>query len=285
MAGGGGTRIAFQGVPGAYSEDAARRYLEREDGRGGEAGTLPRPAFADVFDAVASGRAELGILPVENSRAGSVREVMDLLLDRELPVVGETFLRIRHCLMALPKTELEDVEVVLSHPQALAQCAGTLDEVVPDAERRAAADTAGSARRIRREGLRTAAAVASERAAREHGLRVLRRGIEDAPDNVTRFLLVAREPVDPGPDARTSLVFSGPDEPGFLHRCLGAFARRDIDLTRIESRPLAGARWEYVFYLDFAGRSDDDRVRDALDELGESATLLRVLGSYPRGRS
>lgn len=274
-------RVAFQGVRGAYSEEAARRAVSEA---GGDAvRPVPRPTFADVFDAVSDGRADLGAVPIENSLAGSVRENYDLLLDRDLRVVGERYLRIQHCLVALPGTRLEDVELILSHPQALAQCAETLSELLPSAERRAAPDTAGSARRIRREGMAEAAAVASERAARAHDLHVLRQDLEDHPGNLTRFLLLGTEPADPGPDAKTSVVFSGENEPGLLYRCLGAFARRGVDLTKIESRPLTGRPWEYVFYLDFRGRADDPEVRRALEEMSESTTLLRVLGSYPRG--
>ena len=276
-------RVAFQGERGAYSEEAAVRSPGGEEGAAIR--TVPCHSFPDVFDAVAGASADLGIVPIENSLAGGVRESQDLLLERDLTVVGESYLRIRHCLLALPGTDPDDVEVVLSHPQALAQCSSKLEEVLPGAERRPAPDTAGSARRIRREGLRSAAALASERAASVHGLRILRRGMEDDAENHTRFLLLATEAVDPGPDAKTSLVFSGPNEPGLLHRCLGVFARRQIDLTRIESRPVAGAPWEYLFHLDLRGRSDEDPVLGALEELSEMATLLDVLGSYPRGRS
>lgn len=273
-------RIAFQGVPGAYSEEAAHRFRAR----GGAAflRTLPRPTFRDVFGAVGV-EADLGIVPIENSLAGSVRENYDLLLEGDLEIVGEVYLGIRHCLMALPGTELDDVEVVLSHPQALSQCATTLREELPGAESRAASDTAGSARRIRVEGLRSAAALASERAAEVHDLRILRRGMEDNPENTTRFLLLGSEPAEPGPNAKTTIVFSGPDEPGLLHRCLGAFARRDVDLTKIESRPLSDAPWEYAFYLDLRGSDEEEAVREALDELARATTFVRTLGSYPAG--
>lgn len=273
-------RVAFQGEPGAYSEEAAHEAL---DAAGREIRTLPRPAFSDVFDAVARGEADLGIVPIENSMAGSVRDTFDLLLERDLPVVGESYLRVRHCLMALPGTSAADLEVVLSHRQALAQCASTLEETVPGAVLRPAPDTAGSARRIRREELASTGALASERAARVHDLRVLRRGMEDEPGNSTRFLLLGREPVEAGAEAKTSVAFSGPNEPGLLHRCLAVFARRGIDLTRIESRPLRGASWEYVFYVDFADSTGDDRVQSALEELRGTATMVKVLGSYPRG--
>lgn len=281
MSGGEAVRIAFQGVPGAYSEEAARRASGRRTSAGVD--LEPRASFREVFDAVAGGDADLGIVPIENSLAGSVRENYDLLLERDLRVVGEVYLRIRHCLLALPDTEIDDVELVLSHPQALAQCASTLRDLLPGAEQRAASDTAGSARRIRREHLRSAAALASRRAAEVHGLRILRSGMEDVSANETRFLVLGTEPADPGADAKTSIVFSGPNEPGLLHRCLGAFARRGIDLTRIESRPLSGAPWEYVFYLDFRGRESDGPVQDALEELAGATTLLRTLGSYPAG--
>lgn len=278
----GEVRVAFQGDRGAYSEEAARLAVP---GRGDRVRPVPRPRFDAVFDAVAGGGADFGIVPIENSLAGSVRENYDLLLERDLHVVGERYLAIHHCLMALPGTELSEVGLVLSHPQALAQCSRTLSELLPDAERRAEPDTAGSARRVREEAMDGAAAVASERAARTHDLRVLRHGIQDHPDNVTRFLLLGTEAADPGPDAKTSVVFSGENEPGLLYHCLGAFARRKIDLTKIESRPLTGRAWEYVFYLDFRGRASDPEPRRALEEMERAATLLRVLGSYPRGES
>lgn len=274
-------RIAFQGVPGAYSEEAARRAPAATGD--GEVIPEPRPSFREVFDAVADGEVDRGVVPIENSLAGSVRKNYDFLLERDLRIVGEVYLRVRHCLMALPGTELADVESVLSHPQALSQCASTLQELLPGADLRAAPDTAGSARRIRDRGLRSAAALASHRAAEVHDLRILRRGMEDDDANQTRFLLLGVEPVDPGPDAKTSIVFSGPNEPGLLHRCLGAFARRGIDLTKIESRPLSGVPWEYVFYLDLRGREADEGVREALEELDGATALLRVLGSYPAG--
>lgn len=271
--------VAFQGVRGAYSEEAAGLAVPGDDDT---VRPVPCPRFPDVFDAVSAGDVDLGIVPIENSLAGSIRENYDLLLERDLHVVGERYLPIRHCLMALPGTDLDDVRVVLSHPQALAQCAETLSGLLPDAEHRAESDTAGSARRIRREGAEAAAAVASERAAGAHGLRILRRGVEDHPGNVTRFLLLGDDPADPGPDAKTSVVFSGENEPGLLYRCLGSFARRGIDLTKIESRPLTGRPWEYVFYLDFRGRASDPEPRRALEEMGEITSLLRVLGSYRR---
>lgn len=271
-------RIAFQGEEGAYSEEAARDARFR-----GSVRPVPCATFEGVFDAVASGRCERGIVPIENSLAGSVRKNYDLLLERELRVVGESYLRIRHCLLALPGVELRDVRTVLSHPQALSQCDASLRGLLPEASRCATADTAGSARLLQEESRRDAAAIASERAARVYGLRVLRRGIEDDPDNYTRFLFLARDPADPGEDAKTSLAFSGPNEPGLLARCLAVFARRGIDLTKIESRPLRGSPWEYVFYLDFRGRSDRGPGRGALAELDEITGMLRLLGSYPRG--
>lgn len=279
MSGGREVRIAFQGVRGAYSEEAARRIPEARGDR--DPGLVPRPSFRGVFDAVAAGEADRGVVPIENSLAGSVRENYDLLLEHDLRIVGEVYLRVHHCLMALPGTRIDDVETVLSHPQALAQCQSTLRQILPGADLRAASDTAGSARRIRDQELRSTAALASQRAAEVYDLRILRRAMEDDDGNETRFLLLGTEPVDPGADAKTSLAFSGPNEPGLLHRCLGAFARRGIDLTKIESRPLAGARWEYVFYLDLRGREDDEVVREALDELDAATTLLRTLGSYP----
>lgn len=271
-------RIAYQGEPGAYSEEAARRVRSE-----GSVRPVPCDTFEGVFDAVSAGRCERGIVPIENSLAGSVLKNYDLLLERDLRVVGESYLRIRHYLMALPGVEAPDVCTVLSHPQALSQCESSLRELLPEASHRAVADTAGSARLLVEEDRRDAAAIASERAARVHGLRILRRGIEDDPGNRTRFLLLGRELAEPGDDAKTSLAFSGPNEPGLLARCLSVFARRDIDLTKIESRPLRGSAWEYVFHLDFRGRADRGPGREALSQLEQIAGMLRVFGSYPRG--
>jgi arogenate/prephenate dehydratase len=267
-------RIAYQGEPGAYSEAAAARFDP-------DAILVARETFEEVFRAVRSGQATQGVLPVENSIGGTIHRNYDLLLDHELPIVGEVELRIVHSLLAYPGTRLDDVRHIYSHPQALAQCEQVL-RGLPGVEVVATYDTAGSAKMIRERELRDAAAVASDRAARIFGLAVLRSGIEDFPDNITRFIVIAREAGQAEPGDKTTIVFSVANEPGALFKALSVFALRGIDLTKLESRPLRGRPWEYLFYADLAVSAAAVACQRALAHLGEFATFLRVLGSYPR---
>jgi arogenate/prephenate dehydratase len=270
-------RIAFQGEPGAYSEAAALRFSDHAD-------VVPCESFEDVFAAVASGRASHGILPVENSIGGSIHRNFDLLLEHDLPIVGEVTLPITHNLMALPGTALGDVKRILSHPQALAQCERFL-RGMSGVSVEATYDTAGSAKLVKEQRLADAAAIASERAANVFGLEILRAEIQDYSDNITRFLLISRtgetgEQVD-----KTTVVFSLPNEPGSLFKALSVFALRDIDLTKIESRPIRGRPWEYLFYVDIPIGRHDLRCARALVHLAEFARSMRTLGSYPSWRS
>ncbi len=274
--------VSFQGELGSYSELAAREYFR--DGLD----VLPCTTFEDVFDAVAEGRAACALIPIENALAGSVHVNYDLLLERELVIVGELALRIVHHLIALPDVRLGDVRRVYSHPQALAQCRAYLARL-PQAEPVAAYDTAGAVKMLKAEGWRDAAAIASEQAAYDHDLSILASGIESDRRNYTRFLIlspreaVPQEPILHG-EAKTSIVFALRDIPGALYRALAAFALRDIDLLKIESHPLVGQPWKYLFYLDFAGAPDaDSPCRRALDHLREMTIMLRVLGTYQRG--
>ena len=273
-------RIAFQGEPGAYSEAA---LLESAAANG-----LPLPipvpcaSFEEVFAAVEQGDCQSGLIPIENSLAGSIHRNYDLLLQHNLHVVGEYYLRVSHCLLACPDTPLEAIRKVISHPQALAQCEQYLRKLNVTIE--SAYDTAGSAKLISQHGDCTVAAIASRRAAEIYNLTILAESIEDNPENFTRFLKIARQPEEPGPDAKTSIVFSLKNVPGSLFRGMGVFALRDIDLTKIESRPLVGKPWEYFFYIDFAGSTQDVVVQRALAHLGELALYMRILGSYPRHR-
>ena len=267
-------RIAFQGAPGAYSEAAAQRAWPGAE-------TVPCEHFEDVFAAVASGHTSHGLLPVENSTGGSIHQNYDLLLEHDLPIVAETELQVIHSLIALPGTELSEIRRVCSHPQALAQCEAFLRRL-PNIEIVATYDTAGSARLIRDQQLRDTAAVASARAAEIFGLAVLQSAIQDYRDNITRFLLIARDPEPLGPPDKTSVVFALPNSPGALFKALSVFALRDIDLTKLESRPMRGRPWEYLFYVDLAAGRADVRCGRAIVHLAESARWVKTLGSYAR---
>jgi prephenate dehydratase len=269
--------IAFQGETGAYSEAAGTKFAP-------DATFLPCQAFEDVFAAVESGRATCGVLPIENSIGGTIHRNYDLLVQNDLKIVAEVELPVRHSLLALPGTRLEDLRQVYSHPQALAQCDRFLRSLT-GVEILASYDTAGSAKMIRDQQMAGVGAIASERAAAVFGLETLRAGIQDHADNTTRFLIVTR-PAAAGdfagerPANKTTIVFTLPNTPGALFKALSVFALRDIDVTKIESRP-TGRPWEYLFHLDLAVGQHDLRCARALSHLGEFAPSLKVLGSYP----
>jgi prephenate dehydratase len=267
-------KIAFQGEPGAYSEQAVFEYF-------GDVETLPCESFDVVFESVVSEACDAGLIAIENSLAGSIHQNYDLLLRHELQIVGEYPLRVRHCLIALPGVDKADIKKVISHPQALGQCAAYLRGLGVNTE--ATYDTAGSVKMIKESGRRATAAIASRRAAEIHEMQILEEGVEDNPENYTRFLAISKN-ASQGTEgeAKTSIVFTLKNQPGALFKALSVFALRDIDLTKIESRPLQGKPWEYLFYIDFIGAAHEETARKALDHLGEYALMLRVLGSYPR---
>ena len=269
-------RVAFQGELGAFSTDAARKLL------GNEIELLPHEAFDQMFAAVEEGRADCCLAPIENSLFGSVYQNYDLLLKHNLRITGEVNLRIVHNLIAPPETKLEDVRRVYSHPVALGQCLRFL-AAHPEMQSVAAYDTAGSVKMLMASREPNAAAIASAGAAEVYGARVLVEEIEDDQQNFTRFLLLAREDAvsEPPPEAdKTSIVFTLEHRTGALYRAMAVFALRDIDLTKIESRPLVGRPWEYSFYLDFMGHTAETRVRNALAHLAEFAASIKVLGCY-----
>jgi arogenate/prephenate dehydratase len=267
-------RIAFQGATGAYSESAARRGWPF-----GETVALER--FEDVFEAVQAGTVTHGILPIENSVGGSIHRNYDLLLEHELPIVGETELTVVHNLLALPGTSMHEIRRVFSHPQALAQCERYV-RTLPGVEVVATYDTAGSARLIREGGLRDTAAIASARAAEIFGLDILKASIQDFEDNITRFIVIARDPQPLGPPDKTTLAFALHNAPGALFKALSVFALRDIDLTKLESRPARGLPWEYLFYVDVGVGRNDVRSSRAIEHLAEFARWVKTLGSYAR---
>ena len=265
--------VAYQGEPGAYSEAAAQRHAP-------DATMHPCPSFEDVFRAVESGTAALGVLPIENTIGGTIHRNYDLLLEHALHIVGDLELKVVHSLIALPGSSIDQIRQIYSHPQALAQCDRYLRSL-PGVEVVATYDTAGSAKLIKDKQLAGAAAIASERAATVFGLQVLESGIQDFADNITRFIVVAPRPVGTGTATnKTTVVFTLANEPGALFKALSVFALRGIDLTKLESRPIQGRPWEYLFYVDLAVGAREARCERALAHLGEFAPMLRNLGSY-----
>lgn len=277
----GGVRTAFQGEPGAFSHEAVMRLV------GEEAEILPCPRFEDVFVALRDHKAAAAVIPIENTLHGSVHENYDHLLNFDHRITGETNVRIIHNLIAAPGVKFRDLRRVYSHPVALNQCLHFLASN-PQLERTPFYDTAGSVKMVMEEGLKDAAAIASAVSSGIYGARILKKSIEDDRENHTRFFLLRRageKPLPPvGPAKKgwkTSLVFTTKNQAGSLFKALSAFALRDLSLTKIESRPLRGRPWEYLFYVDFLGRLEEERVKRALGHLEELADMLRVFGCYP----
>lgn len=276
-----GLRVAYQGERGAFSESAARRLL------GSEIEPVPCPSFEGMFASVGRGDADCCVAPIENSLAGSIHRNYDLLLDSSLTIKGETHLRIVHNLIAPPGIDVSAIRRVYSHPVALAQCNQFLSSH-PRMEPTPVHDTAGAVRMVMERGKGDEAGIASAEAADLYGGRVLVRGVEDNVQNYTRFLLLAQPDLGRSIECheeqkrwKTSIVFRVPNKPGALFRALGAFAILEIDLTKVESRPVEGRPWEYAFYLDFAGRAGDPLVARALENLEHMSEMLKILGTYP----
>ena len=271
--------VAYQGADGAYSQIAAEQHFAACDG---EIECCGHDSFAAMLQAVSSGAAEYGMLPVENTTAGSINEAYDLLAQTSLSVVGEEVLRVEHCLVGLEGAKLRQIRRVYSHPQALAQCSVFLAGL-PDCAVLAFTDTAMSVKKIGAEGDETQAAIASERAAALYGLEVIARNIANQKDNFTRFMVVARAPLifDERIACKTSLIFSTRHEQGALVRCLNVLADRGLNLTKLESRPRLHSPFEYLFYVDFEGNLESEAVKQALAGMRAHTSQLKVLGCYP----
>ena len=262
-------RLAYQGEPGAYSEAAALVFSPHAE-------TLPCKTFDEVFDAVVQNRATHGVVPMENSIGGTIHRNYDLLVDHDITIIGEVELDVVHCLQALPGTKIEEVKVVYSHPQALAQCEHYLKDLGVTVE--AVYDTAGGAKLVAEQRLKGAAALASRRAADVFGLEVLQEAVQDFEFNITRFFVIGG--AAPADANKTTIVFALPSTPGSLFKALSVFALRDINLSKLESRPIRGRPWEYLFYVDIDARRDELPLARALTQLGEFAKWSRVLGTY-----
>jgi prephenate dehydratase/chorismate mutase/prephenate dehydratase len=275
--------VAFQGERGAFGDEAARTYFGQREARGAKRAVNPVPCktFADVFRAVASGEVDYGLVPVENSQAGSINDTYDLLRQHDLFVVGEISHEVNQCLLCLKGQKLEDIKRVISHPQALAQSDIFLREL--GVEIVATYDTAGSAKMVRDEQMTGVAAIAAAGAAEIYDLEILARDIQTIKGNYTRFIALSREPAprEEG-DAKTMLVMATAHQPGSLYKCLGFLAANNVNLLKLESRPSRQRVWEYVFYLDFEGHRDDVPVRKALATLAEHTVFCKVLGSFVR---
>jgi prephenate dehydratase len=268
--------VGYQGEAGAYSQRAVRRLFD-------SATSVPFHSVHRVFEAVEIGTVSFGVVPLENSHAGSINESYDLLVRHGVQIVGETIVRISHCLLGLPGTAIGGVRTVYSHAQALDQCSEFLDSL--QVERIAVHDTAGAARMIAEKQQQAAAAIASAEAAELYGLEVLAADIEDRADNSTKFVAIARGGTDRfGPPEKTSVVFVTADIPGALYRCLGAFAERNVNLSKLEHRPSRAKAFQSNFYVDFDAPLQDPVAQAALSEIAGYTSFLRVLGSYPKAR-
>jgi prephenate dehydratase len=265
-------KIAYQGEPGAFSE-AASRLVDVN------AQLVPCKSFEDVFDSVEHGPTGHGVLPIENSIGGSIHRNYDLLIENHLPIVGEVEVPVVHHLLALPGTSMSAIKRIYSHPQGLAQCERFL-RTLSGVEIVATYDTAGSAKMVADGKLTDTAAIASARAGEIFGLAPLASSVQDFDDNITRFIVIGRRPVKESVADKTTIVFSLPNEPGSLFKALSAFALRGVDLTKLESRPIPGRPWEYLFYVDLAAARDELPCQRALAHLAEFAPMLRTLGSY-----
>jgi prephenate dehydratase len=266
-------RVAFQGERGAFSEEAAVKLL------GEEITLVPRPTFEAAFNAISDGAADYILAPIENSLAGSVHRSFDLLVDSPLNILAEVIIPIAHNLIAVPGAKFEEIAVVESHPVALAQCEQFFS-AHPRLKRIATEDTAGSVRDVVASGDRSRGAIAGRRAAEIYGGSILREHLEDNRENYTRFLLLSESAASPDDADKLSLVFQLDHRPRALHNALEPFARRNLNLMKIESRPVHGRPWQYRFYLDLHASRRDPEVAAALRELEALVVQLRILGSY-----
>jgi len=267
------TKVMFQGIAGAYSEEAIRQFF------GPKVKSVPSESFAEMFAAVEAGEAKYAMLPMENSIAGTVNQSYELLMEHDLRIYGEVILRVEHMLLAPPGTSISDIRIVRSHPQALAQCQRYISGkgFTPET----AIDTAASACDLGQSKERGVAVIASRLAGELYGLEVLANNIEDSQFNYTRFFVLSLEEAVRAQRSKTSLVFTTPHQPGALYACIGELSKRGINLTKLESRPRINRPWQYLFYLDFDGHYKDPDCEAAILGLLHRSSFVKLLGSYP----
>ncbi|HEY2990671.1 MAG TPA: prephenate dehydratase [Candidatus Binatia bacterium] len=264
--------IAYFGPEATFTHMAARERF------GSSSAYVPKPSIADVFQEVGQGRADYGVVPIENSTEGVVTHTLDMLVEADVKICAEVFLEIHHYLLSR-SGQAEDIRQVVSHPQALAQCRRWLASNFPKVEVNEASSTAQAAHMAASDP--TLAAVASKLAQELYGLEIVEANIEDQASNVTRFFVIGGQTPRPSGADKTSIVLSVKDEVGVLHRMLDPFAKNGINLTKIESRPLKQKPWEYLFFLDLEGHIDDARIQRAIKKLEKSCLFIKILGSYP----
>jgi chorismate mutase/prephenate dehydratase len=265
-------KVAFQGEIGAYSESAVYSFF------GSSVEVKPCETLSEVFESVKREETPYGVVPIENSIEGSVNQTYDLFLEYDLKVCGEIILKIVHCLIAHPGTKLNQIKTVYSHPQALAQCRKFLEKL--GCRLISTFDTAGSVKMIKEESLKDAGAIASQRAAEIYDMKVLAKEIGDTPNNYTRFFVLSKQDSPPSGQDKTSIIFSVKSVPGALYHILEEFAVRNINLTKIESRPTKRTPWEYNFYLDFEGHRNEEKCQEALKSIRDKTLFMKILGSY-----
>ncbi|MDX9709050.1 MAG: prephenate dehydratase [Trichloromonas sp.] len=268
-------KVAFLGPQGTFTHAAAMQQF------GFSAQLMPQKSIPAIFEEVSRGRAPYGVVPVENSTEGVVTHTLDMFMESDLKINAEIMLGISHFLMSR-SGRMEDIKKIVSHPQPLAQCRKWLEENLPDTPLVDVGSTALAAQMVLED--ESSAAIASEMAASLYGLQVVKERIEDNPNNFTRFLVIGQKTPDRSGDDKTSLMFSIKDQPGILYRMLEPFSKREINLSKIESRPMKKKAWEYIFFLDIEGHIDDEPIAAAVAELKDYCQFLKVLGSYPRAR-
>lgn len=266
--------ISLQGEIGSFSEMAALQYF------GPSIDILSCNTFDQVSEKVKSGRADYAILPIENSQTGGINNVHDLLLSENLFAIGEVILRIEHCLISHENIRIEQIEKIYSHPQALAQCENYLSRKFPNCQVIPVYDTAGSVKQIKETKEVNAAGIASRRAANYYGMKIIESGIEDNPSNYTRFLVFSPEKIKNTMNNKTSIIFAVVSVPGAIFKCLKEFAIREINLSRLESRPSKREPWEYIFYMDFENGLQEKVTQEALEALKGCTTFIKIIGTY-----